>query len=81
MKKLSYEDGHIVLRDEKDIVYMKALYKLGRYRHKESGKTVNIWKFRRGAYEVLAYRPQGKPPVIVTEQEFYSLKKWEKVSE
>jgi hypothetical protein len=36
---------------------------------------------RRGAWDVLAYRPQGKPPVIIPKLDFYSKKVWEKLSD
>lgn len=58
---------------------MKPLYKLGRFKNRETGQTVNIWKMRRGSFDVLAYRPQGKRPVIIPESDFYSKKQWEKL--
>lgn len=60
---------------------MKPIYKLGRFRHTETGQTVNIWKMRRGGFDIFAYRPQGKPPVVIPSVDLYSKKLWEKVGE
>jgi len=54
---------------------MKALYMLGRYKRPQ-GTAVNVWKFRRGSWDVYAYHPQGKPPVIIPETE---LRTWTKI--
>jgi hypothetical protein len=60
---------------------MKAIYKLGRFKNKETGQIVNIWKMRRGEWDVLAYRPQGKKPVIIPEADVFSKRIWEKLPE
>lgn len=59
---------------------MKPKYMLGRYKNTKTGQTVNVWKMRRGSFDVLAYRPQGKSPVIIPDSEFYSGNLWQKVS-
>ena len=55
---------------------MKPVYKLGRFRNSLTGQTVNVWKMRKGAFDVLAYRPQGKRPVIILQSDFYSKGIW-----
>ncbi len=54
---------------------MKPVYKLGRFK-RPNGTAVNVWKMRRGEWDVYAYRPQGKKPVVIPETE---LRTWEKI--
>jgi hypothetical protein len=56
---------------------MKPIYKLGRFKRPQ-GTAVNVWKMKRGAWDVYAYRPQGKPPVVIPLAE---LGTWTKISD